>query len=363
MHGVAIIGCGQVSDLHAAAYSGRDARIVALSDPDRQAAEAKRDRWGIPEATVYADYREALERSDVDIAEILVPHDLHYEIAAAALAAGKHVSLQKPMAVTLDQADALVQSAGTASGLLRVFENFLFYPPVQRAKAIIDSGELGDIHTIVIRTIAGYSDTAWPPPKEPWRFDPGRCGGSPMIFDDGHHYFAMALYLAGPIARVHTSVRHAGGYWVDIPAMVSWEHGNGILGTWIVSYSPGLYIHTQQYSANDSIEITGSNGVLWVTRGHGHLTDLPAVIVAKGRTMDYHDDLAAEWTVSFQRASQHFLDAIDASGPAVLSAADAREVLRVAVAAGRSIETGGPVDVTPGGWPGFTTATSQPDQR
>jgi predicted dehydrogenase len=199
---------------------------------------------------------------------------------------------------------------------------------VQRAKAVIDSGELGDIHTIVIRTIAGYSDTAWPPPKEPWRFDPGRCGGSPMIFDDGHHYFAMALYLAGPIARVHTSVRHTGGYWVDI--------------------------HTQQYSANDSIEITGSNGVLWVTRGHGHLTDLPPVIVAKGRTIDYHDDLAADWPVSFRLASHHFLDAIEGSGPTVLSAADAREVLRVSVAAGQSIQNGGPVDVT--------TTTSEPDQ-
>lgn len=238
MHGVAIIGCGQISDLHAAAYTGGDtARIVALADPDREAAEAKRQLWGVPEAGVYTDYRDVLERGDVDIAEILVPHDLHYEIAAAALAAGKHVSLQKPMAISLDQADSLVRAAGTAPGLLRVFENFLFYPPVQRAKAIIDSGQLGDLHTVLIRSIAGHSHTAWPPPKEAWRIDPGRCGGSPMIFDDGHHTFAMALYLAGPIARVHTSVRRNGGYGIDIPAMVTWEHGNGILGSWTVSAS------------------------------------------------------------------------------------------------------------------------------
>lgn len=188
MVGIAIIGCGQISDLHAAAYSGGEtARIVALSDPDREGAEAKRQRWGVPQADVYTDYRDVLERGDVHIAEILVPHDLHYEIAAAALAAGKHVSLQKPMAVSLDQADALLQAAGTARGLLRVFENFLFYPPVQRAKAIIDSGELGDIHTIAIRSIGGYSDTAWPPPKEPWRLDPSRCGGGPMLFDERLH--------------------------------------------------------------------------------------------------------------------------------------------------------------------------------
>jgi predicted dehydrogenase len=259
------------------------------------------------------------------------------------------------MTISLDQADALLQAADTAPGLLRVFENFLSYPPVRRAKAITDSGELGDMQTIVIRTIAGYSDTAWPPPREPWRFDPSRCGGSPMIFDDGHHYFAMAMYLAGPIARVHSSVRHTGGYWTDIPAMVTWEHASGVLGSWIMSYSPGLHIHTQQYPANDSVEVTGSNGVLWVTRGHGHLTDLPAVIVAKGRTMDYHDDVEADWALSFQHASQHFLDAIEASRPAVLSAQDAREVLRVALAAGQSAQAGIPVDITPSGWQGITT--------
>jgi predicted dehydrogenase len=66
MPGVAIIGCGQISDLHAGAYSGGDAaRIVALADPDRRAAEVKRDRWGVPEAGVYTDYRDALERGDV----------------------------------------------------------------------------------------------------------------------------------------------------------------------------------------------------------------------------------------------------------------------------------------------------------
>lgn len=355
MHGVAIIGCGQISDLHAAAYAGSDtARIVALSDPDRRSAEARRERWGIPEAEVYTDYRDALERGDVDIAEILVPHDLHYEIAAAALAAGKHVCLQKPVAVSLVQADALVRAADTAPGQLRVLENFLFYPPVRRVKAVIDSGELGDIHTIVMRSIAGYSDTAWPPPKEPWRFDPGRCGGSPMISDDGHHYFAMAMYLAGPIARVHSTVRRTGDQRVDIPLMVSWEHSNGILGSWTVSYSPGLYIHTRQYPANDSIEVTGSDGVAWVTRGHGHLTGLPPVIVAKGRTMEYHSDVEADWAVSFQRASRHFLDAIGASRPAVLSAPDAREVLRVTLAAGQSARTGNPVDVTAGDWRGLT---------
>ena len=158
---------------------------------------------------------------------------------------------------------------------------------------------------------------------------------------------------------MHSSVSHAGGHRDDIPAIVSWEHSNGILGSWTVSYSPGLYIRTQQYAAIDSIEVTGSNGVLWVTRGHGQLTDLPPVIVAKGRTMDYHSDVDAEWAVSFRRASQHFLAAIEGSTPAVLSAPDAREILRVALAAGQSAESGSRVHLTPGSWRGFTAGAGE----
>jgi predicted dehydrogenase len=67
----------------------------------------------------------------------------------------------------------------------------------------------------------------------------------------------------------------------------------------------------------------------------------------------------ADWAVSFRRASRHFLDAIEASRPAVLSASDAREVLRVAVAVGQSVQTGNPADVACGGWSGFTTSASE----
>jgi predicted dehydrogenase len=351
MYGVAIIGCGQISDLHAAAYTDRsDARIVALIDRDTRLAQAKRDCWGVPGAAVYEDYREALERDDVHLAEILVPHDLHYEIAVAALQAGKHVSLQKPMTTTLADADRLVEADDSAAGRFRVFENFLFYPPVQRAKEIIDSGELGDIASVAIRGIGGYSDSSWPPPAQPWRFDASRCGGGPAVFDDGHHMFAIAMHLVGPIARVHSWIKTTEwepGKKADIPALVSWEYASGALGSWLVTSSPGLYIHTGQYAQNDSVEVTGTRGVMWVTRGHGHLTDLPPVIVATGRQIRYHQDLDADWAVSFRRSSHHFLDAITTGQPAVLPARTAREILRVSFAAEQSAAQNGPVTIRP----------------
>ena len=74
------------------------------------------------------------------LVQVLLPHHLHCEAALAAMDAGKHVSLQKVMTTTVADADRLVERAKTASGVFRVFENFIFYPPVMKAKELIEQG-------------------------------------------------------------------------------------------------------------------------------------------------------------------------------------------------------------------------------
>ncbi|MGI9007042.1 MAG: Gfo/Idh/MocA family protein [Streptosporangiaceae bacterium] len=284
MTGVAVIGCGQISDLHLAAYADRqDATITALADVRPQAAQRQRDRFGLGQAVVTAEYREVLARPDVDLVEILVPHQLHRRVALEALHAGKHVSLQKPMGISMAEADDLVAGAAASSGCARVFENFLFYPPVMRAKQIIDSGELGDILTIRLKSAAGYNPAAWPPPAEPWRSDRERCGGGQMVFDDGHHKFALAWYLGGLAEVVHAFIESrplASGAVLDVPALVSWRYASGALGSFEATYSPGLFVETGQYPQDDRIEVTGTKGIMWVTRGHGRLLNVPPVVVS-----------------------------------------------------------------------------------
>ncbi len=80
--------------------------------------------------------------------EILVPHHLHEDLAVQAAAAGKHISLQKPMALDVAQADRIIAAARDAGVTLKVFENFVFYPPIQRARDLIDAGEIGDVLSI-----------------------------------------------------------------------------------------------------------------------------------------------------------------------------------------------------------------------
>ena len=104
---------------------------------------------------ITADYHELLALDRVDLVEILLPHHLHVEAALAAFAAGKAVSLQKPMATTLAGADRLIAGAAQAGVPFRVFENFIFYPPVAKAKELVDAGAIGTPLTIRIKSNAG----------------------------------------------------------------------------------------------------------------------------------------------------------------------------------------------------------------
>ena len=94
--------------------------------------------WGAPKA--YPDYRALLADPHVDAVEVITPHHLHAPMGIAALQAGKHLSLQKPRAVSVAECDALIAAAHRAGKCFRVFENFRYYPPLVRAKELLEAG-------------------------------------------------------------------------------------------------------------------------------------------------------------------------------------------------------------------------------
>ncbi|MYI42017.1 MAG: Gfo/Idh/MocA family oxidoreductase, partial [Chloroflexi bacterium] len=111
----AFIGTGRISDLHALAYLDDErAEIVAVCDSNLALAQARGRKWGIPESRIFSDYSEMLARDDIDLVEILLPHHLHHSATLEALAAGKHGSVQKPMALSLAQADEMVAAEHSA---------------------------------------------------------------------------------------------------------------------------------------------------------------------------------------------------------------------------------------------------------
>ena len=263
---VGFIGTGRISDLHALAYLDDDrAEIAAVCDHNLELARARGRRWNVPENRVFRDYADMLAVDDIDLVEILLPHHLHYQATLDAAAAGKHISVQKPMALSVAQADEMIAAAKAAGVILKVYENFIFYPPVQRAKALIDNGEIGDLLTIRIKSNSGVSPTEWdvPASAQAWRLNPDECGGGPLVFDDGHHKFALGWHFMGMAEAVHAwigSTELAPNMYLDAPAIVSWKFPGNRYGTLEAVYSPELVLDTRHYAQDDRVEITGSKG-------------------------------------------------------------------------------------------------------
>ncbi len=281
--------------------------------------------WGVAPENIFTNYHDLLALPEVDLVEILLPHHLHYQATLDAAAAGKHVSVQKPMALTVAQADEMIAATRAAGVIFKVFENFIFYPPVQRAKALIDAGEIGDPLSIRIKSNAATSPNAWvvPHAAQAWRFDPAQNGGGPLVFDDGHHKFALGWHFMGQAEAVHAwigATEVAPGAVLDAPSIISWKFANGRVGALEVVYSPELVLDTVHYAQDDRVEITGTKGVIWVTRGHGKLMDVPPVVLYRDRQTRTFSDMPVGWEYSFINSTRHFIDAYFAGEPPSLTA-------------------------------------------
>ena len=347
---VGIIGCGRISDLHVLGYRDRDdAAVVALCDVEPENAAAKRRQWGLPDATVFEDYRELCQSGQVDLVEIIVPHHLHHEIAAFAIGCDLHVSLQKPMSLNLDDADRLLGAARETSKVVRLYENFLFYPPVLKALELIEQGLIGDPLSVRLKSNAGYSPSAWDIPLEAllWRHNPDECGGGPLVFDDGHHKFSLAWIVLGQPSEVHAWIgsTYVLSFELDSPSLVSMRYESGAIANLEVVYSQELLIEgTEHYAQDDRMEITGTRGVIWVNRGHGQIGEVPPVVsYAEGQVETY--PCPTGWEHSFIGATRSLLDTIAAGREPILTLAEGRDVLAAALAAQRSAAEGAVVGV------------------
>lgn len=343
---VGFIGTGRISDLHALEYltNGR-AQIVAVCDVNLDIARQRGLAWGVSEDRIFTDYHDLLAVPDIDLVEILLPHHLHYQTTLDAATAGKHISLQKPMALTIAEADEMIAAAKKAGVIFKVFENFIFYPPVQRAKALIEAGEIGDLLTIRIKSNSGTSPNTWEVPSTAWawRFNPEQAGGGPLVFDDGHHKFALGWFFMGLAEEVHAwigATEIQPGFILDSPAIVSWKFPGNRYGSLEVVNSPELVLDTNHYAQDDRVEITGTKGVIWVTRGHGKMLDVPPVVLYRNRQTYAFSDMPVGWEHSFINSTRHFIEAYFKGEPPSLTAEEGREILQFALAAQESARTG-----------------------
>lgn len=191
----ALIGCGDIGILRAKALTqAAGCRLVAAADSD--AAKAKNVASLVPGAIAATDWREVVNRSDVDAVIVSTPPSLHEEMTVAALEAGKHVLCEKPLARTPAECRAMVAAAERTGKRLATGFNYRFYPSFRKARELLDSGVIGELDHI--RSYGGYSATSH---NQPWVHDAATVGGG-ALRDIGIHLIDLTRDFLGDVVSV-----------------------------------------------------------------------------------------------------------------------------------------------------------------
>jgi UDP-N-acetyl-2-amino-2-deoxyglucuronate dehydrogenase len=193
---IALIGCGRISKNHFEAIDQIDGlELVAVCDSDSERAEQAGKQWGVPH---YTSYEKMLKESKTDIVTIATPSGLHAEQGIEAANAGKHVVMEKPMAISLTGADSLVHACDKAGVQLFVVKQNRLNPPVQLLKSAVDRNRFGRIYmascTVHWARPQEYYDQA--PWRGTWEFDGG------AFMNQASHYVDLIQWLMGPVESV-----------------------------------------------------------------------------------------------------------------------------------------------------------------
>ncbi|MEY2421083.1 MAG: hypothetical protein QOI95_1150 [Acidimicrobiaceae bacterium] len=342
----AFVGLGRIYDLNMRAYlDNPDVEVVALVDPSEERRAQRLADW--PEARTFATTAElAASDLEVDAVEALLPIPLHVDGVIEMLGHGWHVNLQKPMCNDLDSAQQMLDAARANDKVLRVMENYLFYEPMRKLKATIESGDLGDVSGYHMKMVAsGRGGWDVPASSYDWQFQQMQRGRGILVFDDGWHKLSTALWLFGPIKEVRAWVggtEVVPGIAIDAPTTIVWEHTNGVRGVWDITLAVDMYLRSDYYTNDERWEVTGRKGYARVNRCTGRGIQQPSLeVYVDGEMRSYHA-LDDDWASSFRDSGRHWLRWLHTGeGPLLWSGEEAVDVLRFALAAYASSAAGG----------------------
>lgn len=166
--------------------------VVALAASSEASAQRKAAAWHVPKA--YGDYAQLVADSEVDVVHVTTPNHLHAAVIEAAVAHGKHVISDKPLARTAAEARRLCNLAHGAGVVHAVTFNYRGNPLVQQARAMIQRGDVGDVHSVHGQYL---QDWLIHPTDYSWRLDPSLGGDSSAVADIGSHWFDLVQHVTG----------------------------------------------------------------------------------------------------------------------------------------------------------------------
>lgn len=332
-----LIGAGRAGLVHARNLATRipNARLAAICDTNATALAETGDAFGVPQAMRFTDYRQALAHSWIDAVVVVTPTFLHKSIAVAAAEAGKHVFLEKPMAVTVEECEAINDATRRANVKLQIGFMRRFDEGFLRAKELLDSGKLGRIMII-------KSTGRGPGGPGPWMWDLKKSNGI-VAEVNSHDIDSLHWYTGAAVTRVYAQAHNfkmpqARAQHPDFydNVVATFRFDNDAMGV-IDGTCPAHY----GYDAR--VEILCENGVIFI--GSAQQQGCEYITVEEG----LRGDAVKTWRTLFREAylaeMEHFVDCVINDRQPRVTGHDGLSAVAAVLAVNESIRTGQAVEM------------------
>ena len=336
---VVLIGAGFIADIHAESYHRfvPDAELVGVYSRSEEHARAFASKHGI--ARWFTDLGEALEHTDCDVVDICLPNHLHARTTIAAANAGKHIIIEKPLCLTLEEADEMIAACKAHNRKLMYAEELCFAPKYERVRQLVREGALGSIY--YLRQCEKHSG-----PHSDWFYDLNQSGGGALM-DMGCHGFAWFRWMLGPetralsvYAQMQTGLIHGARTRCEENSVSIVEFDGGVVGVVENSWA-------KLGGMDDRVEVCGTGGVVYADlfmgnsaltyseKGYGYAMEKAGS--TQGWTFTNFEEA---FNQGYPQELKHFIACVRNDTPPLTTGEDGRAVLEMLNAAYYSARIG-----------------------
>ena len=335
---VALMGAGFIADIHIESYHRfvPEAEVVAVYTRDAKKAEAFAKKHHI--AKWYDDWEKCIRESGCEVVDIGLPNFLHARVCLAALNAGKHVIIEKPLAMTLEEADAMIAAAKSNNRLLMYAEELCFAPKYERVRKLVGEGAVGKVY--MLKQAEKHSG-----PHSDWFYDVNQSGGG-VLMDMGCHGLAWFRWMLGGNPKVKSvfatmnTFFHKNRTRGEDHSITIVEFESGVLGVAENSWA-------KHGGMDDRVEVYGTDGVVYADlfmgnsaltyseKGYGYAMEKAGS--TRGWTFTIFEEA---FNQGYPQELKHFIECVREDREPLVTGEDGRAVLEIMYAAYASAGSG-----------------------
>lgn len=340
---VALLGAGFIADIHMESYERfvPEAEVVAVYSRNLQRAQEFARKHHIPNAC--SSMEEAINTPGCEVIDICIPNCLHRDATVAAADAGKHVIIEKPFAMTLEEADEMIEVCRKNKRKLMYAEELCFAPKYERARRLVKEGAVGEIY--MLKQSEKHSG-----PHSDWFYDVNQSGGG-VLMDMGCHGLAWFRWMLGGNPKVKSvyatmgTYLHKGRTRGEDNSVTIVEFEGGAIGVCENSWA-------KHGGMDDRSEVHGTGGVIYADlfmgnsaltyseKGYGYAMEKAGS--TKGWTFTIFEEA---FNQGYPQELRHFIQCVREDKQPLVTGEDGRAVLEMMYAAYASAGTGRKVDL------------------